>query len=346
MAEDLGDNTFDPFGLLVTEEARRSEIYADVKEYATAAAATPPVIRSADSFDPFGIAELQEQSSKEARGGVATSASVATTVESPKPPPAVSRVTRSGIALPPKLLVHLAIHEEVASTAKRGRERDGSSDVIVDGTIYAKVQCSDAIQNAPFVIRAHDLQIPVKPNPVYATSSDQLHKVIVQIPKHELGFVAVAHYSFAGEIEHMPILLERKVSIHETACRVALQVRSKLTNQADMDEFTLAVAVPERVDVASLEILRGQGEWDDLKRTVMWKLESLKKGESFMVSAQARFEKALENGEEVCFPVLLRCSSSGDQITSLDFEVEEAEGHASSLSSQTTHSFRLLHRLQ
>jgi hypothetical protein len=73
----------------------------------------------------------------------------------PSLPPEVTRVTRSTIStptkastsnvpLPPKLLVKLTLHEEVSSVAKTGPNNEGSSEVSVEGIIYAQVQSSDA----------------------------------------------------------------------------------------------------------------------------------------------------------------------------------------------------------
>jgi hypothetical protein len=56
---------------------------------------------------------------------------------------------------------------------------------------------------------------------------------------------------------HMPVLLERKVTIHEMSVRIALQVRSKLTNRGNLRDFCLAVAVPEHVDASTVQIVRG-----------------------------------------------------------------------------------------
>jgi hypothetical protein len=280
---------------------------------------------------------------------------------SPSLPPEVTRVTRSTIStpskastsnvpLPPKLLVKLTLHEEVSSVAKTGPNNEGSSEVSVEGIIYAQVQSSDAKKNAPFALVTpafHGGNLHVRSNTMFSTGSGGKTALqTVKVPKHEIGKVAVAYYSLTEEVRHMPILLERKVTVHDTSVRVAIQVRSKLTNQGDMKDFTIAVAIPERVDGASIQILRGEGTWDELKRTVKWKLDSLDKGESFMVSAQAKLWNPLGDGEpEVTFPVMLRCTSAADQIGSIDFQATEADGHPASVTSSTAHSFRLLHRL-
>lgn len=283
--------------------------------------------RSLGSFDPFGIAALSSE---------------APIV--PETPPQVTRVTRSG--LPPRLIVRLTLYEEVSAVAKSGSEVEGASDVSIEGSVYAQVQCSDASRNAPFALQmssAQSFQIGVRPNPRYTKLVRNVP--VVTIPKPEIGYVPVAYYSMTTSIAHMPVLLERKVTVHDTSVRVAVQVRSKLTNQADLQDFCIAVAVPEKVDGASVQILRGEGSWDALQRVIRWKLSSLVKGNSFMVSAQASLWNALPEGEEIAFPVLLRCRSTADPISTVDFDVIQPEGAPSSLTSTKAHSFRLLHRL-
>ena len=135
--------------------------------------------------------------------------------------------------------------------------------------------------------------------------------------------------------------------MHGNMCRVAVQVRSKLTNQGDLEDFTIAVAVPERVNASKVKVVHGDGVWDELKRTIKWKVAKLQKGESFMITAQAELWSPVPAGEKqsIRFPVLLRCSSAYDQVSSVDFRAKEAVGHPATISCSTIHSFRLLHRL-
>jgi Adaptor complexes medium subunit family len=259
----------------------------------------------------------------------------------------VSRVSRSsnkGIALPPKINVKLTIAEEVSSTSNSTSE--GASNVAVEGSIQAQVQCSDAMKNAPFCLVTESLrkdggEIIVRLNPDFV-SKDVDEENVVKIPKHEIGFVPIARYTLNNKIQHMPLLLERKVTVSGLTCRIAVQVRSKLSNRGNMQNFIIAIAVPECVNGATIEILRGQGDYDELKRAIVWKLDELHKGESFMVSAQA---KMWESTAEVQFPVLLRCVSNADQISDVEFKVTAAAGYPSSITFTTSHTFRLLHRL-
>jgi hypothetical protein len=311
-----------------------------------------------DAFDPFGLLESVTEDDKAAlQLALFDSVDGYTTnggdnndnhdFESPPSPPPVNRVSRSsskGIALPPKINVKLSISEEVSSTANP--ESEGSSTVGVEGCILAQVQCSDALKNAPFCLVPQPLKndegtLTLHPNLEFI-AKDSGGENVVKIPKHEIGLVPILKYTLNNKIQHMPLLLERKVSVSGVLCRIAVQVRSKLTNNGNLQNFTLAVAVPECINGASIDIVRGEGDYDELKRTIIWKLDNLQKGESFMVSAQA---KLWEPTEDIQFPVLLRCTSLTDQITDVEFKVISASGYPSSITFNTTFSFRLLHRL-
>jgi Adaptor complexes medium subunit family len=310
-----------------------------------------------DAFDPFGLLETATEDDKAAFqtetfdiGGIDFGDNVDgdDDVEPPPSPPPVSRVSRTstkGIALPPKISVKLSIAEEVSSTASP--ESEGASNVIVEGSIHAQVQCSDAMKNAPFCLSPESLQsnegtIVLHHNNDFFMRDAFTGENVVKIPKHEIGLVPILKYTLNNKIQHMPLLLERKVTVSGLMCRIAVQVRSKLSNNGNLHNFSIAVAVPECINGSSIEIVRGEGEYDELKRTIIWKLEELQKGESFMVSAQA---KLWESATAIQFPVLLRCSSITDQISDVEFKVTAASGYPSSITFNTTHSFRLLHRL-
>lgn len=274
------------------------------------------------------------------------------------PPPTVSRVTRPALpssstgnhsaALPPKLTIKVTIHEEVSSFSQSDVE--GASNVTVEGSISAQIQCSDSKRNAPFCLDTagnHDKSLVIRTNPAFSTDYNGERPSIenfLYVPKHELGFVPIATYFVSSKVQHMPLLLERKVSVNGTTCRVAIQVRSKLSNRGDIEDFSIALAVPEFVDGNALRVQRGDGVFDELKRTVKWKRPFLKKGESFMVSIQTELLEEISK-KELRFPVMLRCCSKSDQISSVDFRAVKAEGYPASITLYKSFSFLLLHRL-
>jgi hypothetical protein len=132
--------------------------------------------------------------------------------------------------------------------------------------------------------------------------------------------------------------------------QVAIQVRSKLSNRSDLSGFSIGLAMPVQALGSSVEVLTGEGTFDELKRSVTWSLGNLPKGASFMVSARFKIDDACEPEKpldlnEMNFPVMLRCSSQ-DQISSAQFQAVEASGYPASVSYSTqAQSFRMIHRL-
>jgi Adaptor complexes medium subunit family len=279
-----------------------------------------------ESFDPFGSPSSATTASEE---GTA----------SPPSPPVVSRISSKGVPLPPKLNVKLSVHEEATSMSSSIGE--SSSDVSIEGTVHAQVQCSDAMKNAPFLFVAESADgsnLHVQRNEEFVNKID-----LVVIPKHEIGKVCLASYTYSNKVQHMPLLVERKVTVNQTSIRVAIQVRSKLSNRGNLKNFCISVVLPETIDGDSIKIVRGNGTYDDIKRMILWRLDELQKGESFMVSAQAKLWE--RTTEHVPIPVLLRCISLNDPISDIQFRVQSSPEGPSSVAYTTAYSFRLLHRL-
>jgi hypothetical protein len=142
-------------------------------------------------------------------------------------------------------------------------------------------------------------------------------------------------------------LLERKVTRSKAKVQIAIQVRSKLSNPGDLSEFSVALAMSEKVLGDTVEINAGAGQWDRLTRTITWKLDNLPRGESFMISARAKVAEDASADEELKFPVMLRCRSQEDQISTAQFQAIEASGYPATVTSSTVHkTYRILHRLK
>ncbi len=114
-----------------------------------------------------------------------------------------------------------------------------------------------------------------------------------------------------------------------------------------MEDFTIAVAIPECINGDTVESSRGDGVYDDLKRTIKWTVPELPKGESVMVCAQAQLWTSISDDERdrIRFPVLLRCTSDVDKVSTVDLRAVEADGFPAVVSFSKIHSFRLIHRL-
>lgn len=155
--------------------------------------------------------------------------------------------------------------------------------------------------------------------------------------------------------------MERKITRNGIRVRIAVQIRSRLDNLGDMKDMTILVAVPEKVNGDTIQLTRGgnhnsttttsnnnnNGVWDDLKRTITWKFPNLVKGQSELVVAEAElWHPPAADEDETPFPVMFRCSSTSDSITSLDWKVAQVSGSPSHLTAAAIkRDFRILHRL-
>ena len=361
------EEAFDPFGL---EEVNNAVEQTKEQSAVGGPHGTPPTSSSQrdSSFDLFPtslsdpFAPVVSNSAANPKAKYSDDAFESGEESPTGQPPIVSHMSRNSsgnartgtLALPPKLNVKLSIHEEVSSTAI---DSDGTSQVFIEGEIKAQVQCSDALKNAPFVLTGGPSTVfqqhwkitamsdVAKPLTAATNNSKKnlADQFTVHIPKHEIGWVPTARFSLSGLVQHMPILLERKIMMSGANCRVAVQVRSKLSNVGNLHDFSIALAVPEAVKGDSIQIVRGNGNYDELKRTIHWKLPELQRGSSFMVSAQLSL---WEEGQELSFPVILRCTSQSDQIGQYQaFSVTSADTYPSSVTFTTQRSVRLLHRL-
>lgn len=262
---------------------------------------------------------------------------------------------KTSTALPPRMDVRFKVHEEISSRAFVNTESEGASDIFVEGTVLAQVTSSDALKNSPFILVASSptgIKVNFTPNETFAKSyaskgeSNQVN--VIKIPKSMVGFVTVGKFKFGEEVNHMPMLLERKISRAKAKIQVALQVRSKLSNPDDLLEFSIALSMSDKVDSDSIEINVGNGEWDRMTRTVVWKLDQLPRGESFMVSVRAKLTaaSAAMSSPELKFPVMMRCKCK-DQISSAEFQAIEASGYPATVSSATIQrTYRIVHRLE
>lgn len=145
-------------------------------------------------------------------------------------------------------------------------------------------------------------------------------------------------------------LLERRVTLMDEnkKIQIALQVRSKLTNKDDLSDLSIAVSIPDIVVSGSVAVTTGEGRYDVMKRTMVWKLDELPKGESFMVTAEAELNQPMDKQllQDLSFPALLRCHSK-DKISNAKFYASDAVGYPSTVTaSVVASSYRILHRLK
>jgi len=209
------------------------------------------------------------------------------------------------------------------------------------------VESSNARENAPFEVQVMDAnqnQIHFQVSDKCRPEAKSVTPGTVLVPKSASGSVEIGKYSVTDVVHNMPILVERKVRIVGGGYKVGVQIRSNLSNAADLTDFTLSVALPPSVIDKSVTVLEGGGTWDELKRIIVWTRKELKRGDSFLVSAQVEVH-SMASEDLPLLPVLLRFASMKDQISSVSVNVSETSENPATILVTQTRSYSLLHRL-
>lgn len=182
----------------------------------------------------------------------------------------------------------------------------------------------------------------------------------VHIPKSELAGCEILSYNSNTRTQNMPMLVQSKMAVKSTTCRMSIQIRSNLSNKGDISNLTIIVAIPNTLRGETVHVTRGkQGVWDATKRIVTWKIGTLPHGESCLVSAEAEVSSTVANlmlepqydakkviKEKVRCPVLVRCSSEVDQVSDLRLSAVALPDVPANIArvNQVT-SYRILHRV-
>lgn len=267
--------------------------------------------------------------------------------------------------LPPKVVLKLQIHEEVSSTQDRSNTLDDiTSHVQIDGTVKMQLdQSSDSKNpNPPFHMKIMDDDYPdedstkiFKLDPKYVTlcSSENGEPVhhIVNIPQKVSstgGPIPIATYHRSAIKRFLPLLVQSKVlrtGPYNENCMVAIQIRSNLNNRGPLQNLSVVVAIPPSILSSTLHVTAGNGAYDNIRRIVKFTLAELKEGCSLMLGVEGKVANGVSIDDIPKFPILLRCTSVRDTVSSVCVDVKEMEDHPATLALKKRFSYRLLHRL-
>ena len=261
---------------------------------------------------------------------------------------------------PPRVIVKLYIHEEVSSTQDKSESIDEiCSHVLLDGKVEASITTHHPL-NPPFSVRISDPDYPEESQNVFQFASNLMTFYgpsefnTLCVPKamtQNYNKVKLATYHRSVTKKFMPILAQVKVirvGANGEFCRVAVQIRSNLNNAGSIGDIDIAMAVPPTVLSKTLSIVEGQGNgyFDEMKRVVRWKVKQLEQGSSVVFGAECEVLPSLSPEEVPKFPLMLRCNSVEDTVSSLQIECRQLdEEHPVILAVSINRSFQLLHRL-
>lgn len=257
----------------------------------------------------------------------------------------------------PRVNVKIFIHEEVAATQdKKPSIDDVVSHVLLDGRVDVIVSSLHP-QNPPFSIRIldpdepEDLQSSIQFNQSFLNFHGPQEYNTLSLPKSIRDKCNIATYHRSLTKKFMPILVQSKVNRfgdNSERCQIAVQLRSNLNNIGSLKDITVAVAVPPTVIGKTISIGAGpgNGEYDELKRVIFWKVRELNQGSSMVFTAEASVTSTILVDDLPRFPVLLRCKSIQDTISSIQVDCKQIDAaHPITLNVSLERSFQLLHRL-
>jgi len=142
--------------------------------------------------------------------------------------------------------------------------------------------------------------------------------------------------------------VQSRARFSNNTCRISVQVRSNLNNEGDLTDFSIALAMPPFVNANAVRVTKGDGTWDGLRRLVKWTKSNLPKGQSFAVGVEGEVLSPIgpeDHTENDPFPIMLRCKSSTEQLSGVEFDAFEVENHPATIAVKKFCSFRLLHRV-
>ncbi|KAL7528594.1 hypothetical protein ACHAWF_002619 [Thalassiosira exigua] len=330
-------------------------------------------------FDPFTFDDdpAQQHAGGSGGGGRESSKPHSTAGSSKRSNAEIAPEEKGSKPLPPRLNVRLKLHEEVSSTAviDPDGEAGSLSQLSIEGKVTARVESSNAKQNAPFRLLIAgpmatlanitcgdycSLEEEEEANvntPFYRGGKIGTVPCRVEIPKSEVAGCDILSYSMNVRTQNMPILVQTKVIIDGRA-KIRVQIRSNLSNCGDLTDLMIVVAIPPTLRGDTVRVTRGdRGVWDATKRTVTWRMGNLPHGESRLVSADADVHASVAGvmhdnpfdakvaERKVRCPVLVRCRSGNDQVSDLQLNATTLDGVPATIAQQYTKSYQLLHRV-
>lgn len=227
---------------------------------------------------------------------------------------------------------------------------------LIEGMIQAQIKC-DSSACAPFTLTLNDPHGHIRTvleNKKYANDishelnrnvneADAHYKYAVTLPKVNHYF-PIVKYKCSNDLRPIPIRVESKVRANNVHCRVALQIMSNPSNETDLNELTILMAVPPTVHGGTLSTQPPGGVWNKEKGSVIWCVTELGPGQKFQLQAQFDLVEELVNDNELPqFPVLIKCQSMFTQLSNVKVEVCQF-GDTAEVGMKLARRFRLSHR--
>jgi hypothetical protein len=131
--------------------------------------------------------------------------------------------------------------------------------------------------------------------------------------------------------------VKSRVSASNVQARAGFKIRANPNNEHTLKNIVVMLAVPPDVDAENVKMSRKGGVWEELKRTLSWRIDELEPGKALEIQAQFSLLDKVDKPPK--FPVLVRCD-----YPSLFSGVELTVDEGSSVKMKLNESARILHR--
>mmetsp|Transcript_14488 Transcript_14488/g.33725 ORF Transcript_14488/g.33725 Transcript_14488/m.33725 type:complete len:397 (-) Transcript_14488:157-1347(-) len=142
--------------------------------------------------------------------------------------------------------------------------------------------------------------------------------------QHNLGLDApVVRYTCNPRLRPIPMLLKTKSHRKNNRCQLGVRIRANPQNKYVLTDIFILIVVPPDLDGENITMSRKGGVWDEMKRTLVWKISKLEPGE--IIDMQSQFQSNMEGGSnESKFPLLAKCN--GDtSFSKIDLNTDYTE---------------------
>lgn len=174
----------------------------------------------------------------------------------------------------------------------------------------------------------------------------------VSIPEteshQESKSLCIASYKCYSRGPEIPLSLDKKISRAGSLCRVLINIAPAEGSEfvSSLHDFVVIVAVPFAVDGDSVKMPSPRGTFDQIRRTITWRVPYLPKEGQSPLKFIAQFNLAVDVSEDelLKFPLMVSCNGEGlcELPSGVDIDLLEAP---SDVVIKLSRQLRLIHRV-
>lgn len=175
----------------------------------------------------------------------------------------------------------------------------------------------------------------------------KIYKVEVPIKSDESKPIELVTFTGSEYLRPIPLLVTVKVKVKGSRVRVGVKIRSNPTNEQNITNISVLMAVPPDVSGESMRMSQKEGVWEPIKRVVGYQADGICPGETIDLKMEFDYSPTPQKDDSKVvlpkFPVLVRCFAE-DQLSSVQLNLAGGLGDNSLYQAEIEKRYRLFHR--